>query len=615
MNKPLIQAVAFLAASLSLAACGGGSGATGQDSAGAAAASSTVAKELASGTVTGFGSVYVEGVKYEDNSVRVSIEQDSSVPKNGTVADVKLGMKVALTTDASGNATTVVIASEVIGSITSLAADGFVVAGQTIKVSGDPAAPTVFDNVAGLADLAVNDRVEVHGSRDANNNILATRVERKDPNSALLIRVVGTIATVDANAKTFSLAGLNVSYSAATRIRPTGSALANGQTVAVWTDTAPAGNTLNAKSITLRQNSAIADDRLRVGGHVRDLNFGAKSFKLDGFDVDAASATFSNGTASDLANGRKIRVQGKFASGKLLASEVKFVRNQGDAMVELSGGITDFVSAGSFKLRGVPVDASGAAVVFKDGTAANLADGVAIHLVGQVENNVVKPGRIEFANSENAGVRTFFGTVSGFSATTGAFTMLGVNMKLLESTTFRNGDGSAASRADFGNLDRIRVKGTWTAGLLNVAEVVFESGASLVINRVEGGVYEFDAVTGRFKINGTVVVVGNTTVIEGIRENLRNGVKVEVEGTWVDGKLVARKVEIKRADDAVTASVRGEITDYVSASDFRVAGQRVNAAAASFKNGAIANLANARMVEARGTVSEGVLNATEVTFK
>ncbi len=612
MSKNLIQAVTVLVASLSLVACGGGTDSSAQNSAGSSATST---KELASGTVTGFGSVYVEGVKYEDASVRVSIEHDSSTPKNGAVSDVKLGMKVALATDARGHANSVVVSSEVIGSISALAADGFVVAGQTVKVSSDPAAPTVFDNVAGLSGLAVNDRVEVHGSRDANNQILATRIERKDPNSAMLIRVVGTIASLDANASSFSVAGLNVNFSAATRVRPLGTVLANGQTVAVWTDTAPAGNTLSAKSITLRGHGAIADDKLRVGGHIRALNFATKTFKLDGFDVDAASASFANGTASDLANGRKIRVQGKFVTGKLLASELRFIRDQGDAMVQLSGAISDFVSVASFKLRGVPVDASAPGVVFADGSAANLADGVAIQLVGQVENNVVKPSRIEFANSENSGVRTFFGTVSGYSASTGAFTMLGVNMKLQDSTTFRQGDGGAASRTDFGNLDRVRVKGSWSTGLLNVSEVVFEPASSLVINRVEGGVYEFDATTGYFKINGTLVTVGSSTVFEGSRTNLRNGVKVEVEGTWVDGRLVARKVEIKRTDDSVTVSVRGEVTDWVSALEFRVAGQRVNASAARFNNGSAANLANGRIVETHGTVLEGVLNANELTFK
>lgn len=614
MNNSLIKAVALFAVSLSLVACGGGSGSSSPDS-GAGSASSSAAKEIANGTVTGFGSVYVEGIKFDDSSARVSIEHDSSAPKNGTVADLKLGMKVALATNANGDASSVAVLSEVIGSISTLAADGFVVAGQTVKVSSDAAAPTVFDNVGGLSGLAVNDRVEVHGSRDASNNILATRVERKDPNSPILIRVVGAIAALDSNARSFSLAGLNVNYSTTTRIRPSGVSLANGQTVAVWTDIAPAGNILSAKSITLRENGAIANDKLRVGGHIRDLNFAAKSFKLDGFDVDAATASYFNGSATDLANARKVRVQGRFVNAKLVASEVRFVRNQGDAMVELRGGITDFVSAASFKLRGVPVDASGAELVFKDGTAANLANGVAIHLEGNVQNNVVKASRIEFANSESAGVKTFFGTVSGYTSSTGLFTLLGVNMKLLDGTTFRNGDGSAATRADFGNLDRVRVKGSWISGVLNVSEVVFEAAPNLVVNRAEGGVYEFDAVTGHFRINGVLVVVGTTTVFEGTRANLRNGVKVEVEGTLVDGKLVARKVEIKQADESILASVRGEITDYLSASDFRVAGQRVNASSAAFRNGNATNLGNAKMVEARGSVVDGVLNANEVTFR
>lgn len=615
MNKNLLMTVVAVTAALALAGCGNGSAGGNASSSDNAATSSASAKETVSGTVTGFGSVYVEGVKYEDRSAQVSIEHDSGTPRRGVLSDIKLGMRVFLATDSSGQASTVTIGSEVMGSISSLLPDGFVVAGQTVKVSIDPASPTVFEHVANLSGLALNDRVEVHGTRDANNHILATRVERKDPSSATVVRVLGSLTDLNATAKTFTLGGLLVSYSDSTRILPVGTVLADGQTVAVWSDQPVNAGTLMAKSVVSKRKTLGADDRLRVGGTVRALDFATQKFRLDGFDVEAAGAAYRNGTAADLANGRRVRVQGQFVDGKVVASELRFVRDQGDATVELSGGVTDFVSNASFKLRGVPIDASGAAVVFANGTSANLADGVGIRLTGQVENNVVKPSRIEFATSEGSGTRVFYGTVSGYAPTAGTFSILNVGMRLLETTTFRNSDGSSAARADFGDLDRIRVKGNWVVGTFNVSEVVFESASSLVVNRAEGGVYEFDALRGQFRINGTVVTIGTTTTFEGSRENLRNGVLVEVEGTVVDGKLVARKVEVKSPDDSVNAFVRGMISDYVSIADFRVLGQRVNASAAAFVKVSAADLANGRTVEARGPVTDGILQAVTVTSR
>ena len=624
MTSPTFRWLVIAATLAGLAACGGG-GSSSTTSSAAATASS--AKDVASGTVTGFGSVIVEGVKYDDDQAKVTLEHDASAPKSGSLADVKLGMQVEIQASASGQASTVVVSSEVIGTIASKTSDGFVVAGQTVKVSSDASTPTVFEGAAGLADLAVNDRVEVPGQRDSSNAILASRIERKDPSSALIIRVAGSVSNLDASAKSFSLAGLTVNFSAASRIVPANATLANGQRVAVWSDTAPAGVALTAKSIVVKSTAPNNNDLLRIGGRIATLNFAAKTFKLDGFDVDASAATFLNGSVNDLANGRKIRVMGKFVAGKVAATDLKFVRDQGDATVELSGAISDFVSVASFKVRGVPIDAADGAVVlnaptpttptvqFVGGSAANLANGVAVHIVGQVANDVVKPSRIDFANGEVPGLRTFFGVVSSYMAPDGTFKLLGLSMNLSNATRFKNSDGSAATRADFGDQDLIKVKGTWVSGVLNVVEVLFQKGPSLVINQTEGGVYDFNVSNNTFKLNGMVVTMDGTTTFEGVRENLRNGVTVEVSGTIVEGKLVARKIEIKRPDGSDVSSVRGEISSFVSIAEFRVANQRVDASAASFGNGTAANLSNGSLVEIKGPVLDGVLKAAIVTLK
>jgi hypothetical protein len=615
--KKLLSIATFLIIALSIGACGGGGGS-------GSASSTAVAteKEFVAGTVTGFGSVIVEGVRYDDSAAKVQIEYDPAAPKAAPVSDLKLGMQLIVQVAKAGVADTVVSGSEVLGPITSLATDGFVVAGQTVKISIDAASPTVFDGVANLAGLVINDRVEVHGSRDANNNIVATRIERKNPSDVVMTRVVGTIAAINVTAKTFTVGGLLVSYSDATKLLPantTLASLANGQIVAVFSSASPTAAGITAKTIAVKKGidsqNPVDADKAWVGGHVRDLNFAAKTFNLKGVAVDASAATFSNGTANDLANARKVRVTGVFQGSVLKATDVKFAKAQGDALVELIGPVSSFVSNKSFLVRGVPVDASGTGVSFVTGTASNLGDGVAIKLKGAVVNDVVIPSSIEFVTTDENKIRNFMGEVQGFVAGADTFKLMGVNMKLAATATFKNSDQTLSQKSEFGNTDKVLVKGAFEAGVFVVTQVVFSKGLTAVITRAEGGITTIDAATGVFKINGTVVRTNTSTTFSGTTTNLKTGVHVEVEGTLVNGELVARKIEFHDAEDNVKAAVRGDVTDYVSVSDFRLNGQKVNASNAVFDNGKASNIANGVQMEAKGKMVNGVLVADAVKFK
>lgn len=618
--KTLYTLATFSVIALSLAACGGGGGtATATNP---VANSTSSEKEFVAGTVTGFGSVIVEGVRYDDSAAKVQIEYDPAAPKSAPVTDLKLGMQLIVKVAKAGFADTVVSGSEVLGPITSLATDGFVVAGQTVKISTDAASPTVFDGVANLAGLSVNDRVEVHGARDASNNIVATRIERKNPSDLIMTRVVGTIAALSTTAKTFTVGGLVVTYSDATKLLPTSTtlaSLANGQIVAVFSSASPTTAGITAKTIAVKSaidsQNPVDADKAWVGGHIKDLNFAAKTFNLRGISVDASAATFSNGTVSDLANARKVRVTGVFQGGVLKASTVTFAKAQGDALVELIGPVSSFVSANSFLVRGVPVDASGTGVSFVNGTATNLGDGVAIKLKGAVVNDLVIPTSIEFVTTDENKVRNFVGEVQSFVPGADTFKLMGVNMKLASTAVFKNSDQTPSQKSEFGNTDRVRVKGAFEAGVFIATEVIFTPGLSAVITRTEGGITTVDATKGVFKINGTIVRTTNNTQFSGSTTNIKTGAQVEVEGTVVNGELVATKIEFKDAEDNIKAAVRGEVSDYVAISNFRLNGQKVNAANVRFEAGNAALIANGVQMEAKGKVVDGVLIADAVKFK
>ena len=298
----------------------------------------------------------------------------------------------------------------------------------------------------------------------------------------------------------------------------------------------------------------------------------------------------------------------------LKATEVRLVKDQGDAAIELTGVVTDFAMQ-QLKVRGVPLDLSGTGIEYRGGTVANLGDGVLVKIEGEVVGSVVKPRSVEFVMSADNRSRWLFGEVGSYDAPAGTFRLMGLDATLASSATFRNADGSAATQADFGTGDRVQVRGAFAAGSFLVSEVVFRSGVSLMVDGVEGSAYDFDLAAGTFRLNGTVVRIGATTVFTACRDALLNGVKVEVEGT-VGGELVATKVEIKTQGGDI-ARVRGSLTDFVWSANFRAAEQRVDASAAVLEpaGATLTAASEGRSVEADGSMVLGVLKATTLRLR
>ena len=116
--------------------------------------------------------------------------------------------------------------------------------------------------------------------------------------------------------------------------------------------------------------------------------------------MNAASAQITGGPASAVGNGVKVEVGGVMSNGILQASKLKIRHvpgTGGPASFNLIGAIGNFSSAASFRVKGQPVDASGPAVVFVNGTVANLGNGVNVNIEGsQVVNGVLIATRVSF---------------------------------------------------------------------------------------------------------------------------------------------------------------------------------------------------------------------------
>ena len=149
----------LLALAAFLASCGGGvgTGGTGGD-----------ATAYAAGPITGFGSVFVGGVRFEDSAATV----EDADGRGRSRDELRLGMTVeidssAISTDSNGStasARRIQFESEIQGlvGLVNLNASTFTVLGQTVLVD----ATTVFDDriAGGLAGLSTVPAVEVYAA-------------------------------------------------------------------------------------------------------------------------------------------------------------------------------------------------------------------------------------------------------------------------------------------------------------------------------------------------------------------------------------------------------------------------------------------------------------------
>jgi len=378
----------FAALLLALAACGGGveTGGTGAGS-------------YVQGPISGFGSIIVSGVRFDDGCAACIVDAD-----DGRVAreNLRLGMLVEvesgpISNDGSGGrvatATKVRLASELLGPVglIDLVNARIGVLGQLVRLT--PA--TVVDGIAGGAvALATGDVVEVYGFFDPNSGggYVATRIERR-PSAPANFRIRGAARNLDTAARSLRI-GLQLFDLTATGI-PAG--LADGQFVRLSLQTAQVAGRWPVTRIAIESRSVGDRDEAELEGLVSEFTSPAL-FSVNGVRVDAGNAP----QVAGLALGSRVKVRGRSQAGVLLASSVT-LRSDDDAFndgVDVRDLIAAVdVSSQTFSLRGitvfyglVPTDR------FSNGTVADLVAGRRVRVRGvlSADRTRVVATRIEF---------------------------------------------------------------------------------------------------------------------------------------------------------------------------------------------------------------------------
>lgn len=402
MNKrgvTLVRRVGGLAVTLVLAVgCGGGGSHSAGAGSGDTAAEPTPAPAgaVVMAPISGFGSVIVNGIRFDDSRASIGSDDDTTFRRE----DLRIGMMVdvrgSIAADGlSGSAQSIRTFNEVKGPVDSVdvGASRVVVLGQVVQVDRR----TLFADVSGLAGLVPGDVVEVHGLRNPTaQSIVATRIEKKNPptSGTADLRLRGRVASLDAGSGTFSIGTMIVSYGGARIDSTTARSLANGLLVKVRSEASPVGNTLLASRVQIEDSvTPDAGGRTELEGFVSEF-VSTQSFVVNGVAIDGSRAALLRGAASTLANGVRVQVYGSYQNGRLQAETIKF-EDVGDlGELEIKGSVSGFVDISNFVVRGQPVDASGASI--ERGTAQQLANGAVVEIKGVMHGPVLRATRVKF---------------------------------------------------------------------------------------------------------------------------------------------------------------------------------------------------------------------------
>lgn len=270
---------------------------------------------IAMGTITRFGSIFVNGEEYEIDNATLEMGQRNLAQGDS----LRLGMYVTVEVDLASQPGGLLQAKQVIydqwleGAISSvhrtddaLTAD---VNGYTVIIDED----TFIDGTT-LATLDKEQVIAVSGSPVDDRTLHATYVMKRAEKikAGDFVESEGKISLLDKKNSSFVINDLIIEYSGAAWAGGTADALRNGLTVEVQGDKAASGDALRATSLRIKkpgekfgQNTIVS-----LEGFVSEFTSMAE-FSLNGQKSSAENAECIEGKRDDIRSGVRIKANGK----------------------------------------------------------------------------------------------------------------------------------------------------------------------------------------------------------------------------------------------------------------------------------------------------------------
>lgn len=286
------------------------------------------------GPISGFGSVIVNGIRYNTDNTSFIIDD-----RNGTQSDLQVGYIITLKTRiGNGNerqASSIRYEATVEGPVAELDIinESLSVLGQTILTNTETSFDSRFTPTS-FSGLNIGDRIEVSGDFNAEGDIIASRIElaRDNELGSETYKVHGHIANLDTDSFNFQIRNLLIAYGNARLEGFDANGLANGLPVEVngtdfLSDGALIALQVENEQDEIRQRRGEDDEEGEITGLITRL-ISENQFNIGDIGILTNEATsYRNGLASDLVLNARIEVEGQFNDdGHLLARHIKFFR-------------------------------------------------------------------------------------------------------------------------------------------------------------------------------------------------------------------------------------------------------------------------------------------------
>ena len=379
LNTDLTRRSWMVLATSALAGCGGGGGGLGSVT---ASLPGTGGTGVYQGSISGFGSVIINGVTYDNSQAVMQIDGavvSQDLLRLGMVATVQANRVAGAAVGTASNIDVWTIAQ---GLVSDVGANQFKVAGMTILTS----ASTWFYGVTASAPFANGQYVSVWGLQADQEG------ERWTAScvvvSALLTEVVSSgLVKVDDGQTTLN--GIRLTVDAANKLsdevlmRVQGTWAADGSL-----------NVISAKAIDNTLGTQ-AQGEVEIEGVVTTAP-SASGFMLGSISVQATPSMFSP-SGAQIVVGSRVEVYGAWQGGVLKASKVELEDALTPSKVKIKGAFQAFENLGDFVMQGQRCDAR-AVTLDQRTTAALFKAGAIFKVEGTKDGDLLKVSEMKLSD-------------------------------------------------------------------------------------------------------------------------------------------------------------------------------------------------------------------------
>lgn len=562
------------------------------------------------GAITGFGSVYVNGVRYNTDEAQFSHNDIES-----SEDALSVGMQVTVNSiqpadNSQAIATEVTYSAHAKGRISGidLSSQSLSVLGQIYLVNE----LSQFEDIQ-FNELHINNFVEISAIATQNGQYYISHLAIDEQDHDQKIR--GSVTHLNTDTKTFNLGQLVINY----HNSDINGTIREGAQVEVESDNAPIDFVLLADEVTVTSLIPTSGELIAIEGIITDfeddiLTVNQQSFKLHD------NTDFTLGDEDSLIVGAQISLVAT-TQGEELAL-INSIRVEQVNELEIEGVVTS-ISVNSFTLAGQEFtvdefthyeDDSDEQLRRFNFENINIGDILSVNAFESQSILVARSVEREKQNDEEQ-ITEFKGPVTAFDLPT--LSVKGITVTTNTLTEFENQSDQDITQTQFFSeltlSQEVEIKAIIIEGTLLALDIEITDEQDNKVD-LEGKIDTFES-SSSFTVNGHPVITNEFTEFEnGTSEQLSLSLEVEIEGVLNNsGIILATEIEFEQADNEV--ELAGNITD-VAEHQFTLENQLINFDDnTEFENGSAADLVVDRFVEVEANLlSDGTLLATEVEF-